>query len=297
MDKLVRVSSSRLGSFLELYKGSTWPLRAPTAALILNHINRVKKFPEFEQKTEFLSLSDEPEVDGTIIVKNGSKVYFDTLEAAPFPRLERAVNLMNFESETAFVSIRDSYRPILFNLMGTKKLEKTWGSNTRCFFRSAKFALSLPEFPPPEGFEIKPLTDEHAKELSEEMFGNTNGSLEYVTSLIKYKQSVGIFTTEGELAAWCFGIDYGTLGTQFTKEHFARSGLGVTTVVEMSKKVSADENVDIIWHVAHSNPKAMGIAKKFDAAVCDDYTWMGTQTQQKSNYKTIAPNAKFQVFM
>ena len=59
-----------------------------TCGLLDHFIDRFQKFPEWEDKVQFLKLEGSQINDATFVFINGQHIYFDTLEEALFATLQ-----------------------------------------------------------------------------------------------------------------------------------------------------------------------------------------------------------------
>lgn len=91
---------------------------------------------EWMNRVTFHGVLDEPEHFGTVImIHTGNKVYFDTLEPFPFENLRKALIVIELGSKITFISIRDSLRPLLLDIIRIRRFEiyHEHGSKTYVF--------------------------------------------------------------------------------------------------------------------------------------------------------------------
>jgi len=146
---LTKILASDLHIYRRLYQ-LNWPKYLVTCGLLDHFIDRFQKFPEWEDKVQFLKLEGSQINDATFVFINGQHVYFDTLEEAPFDTLNNLMKQLDYSQERVFIGVRDVFRPFLDDLIRVHHLERTFDLGTRCL-------LMLVEITP----EIIKYTEEH----------------------------------------------------------------------------------------------------------------------------------------
>lgn len=123
MKCLQKIPVAQLFELKELYKFD-WPLHISTVSTIQLFIDRFGKYPEWAEKVTFLSFGEDWRTSGAFIMINGSRVFFNTLEAYPFVKLKNSLTRMSFESDiVTFVNIRDGLRVVLLDLIRVHHFE------------------------------------------------------------------------------------------------------------------------------------------------------------------------------
>lgn len=144
MNSLQKIAKEDLPQLRDIFKAD-WPLQVVSYALIEHFIDRFEKKPEWEEKVKFLSLGDSWKKTGTFAVvnENDLNITFNTLEPAPYPILSRTLELLDYNQEMAFVSFRDVFRSVVFDVLRVHNLEATFDSGTRLIYMPReKFYLS-----------------------------------------------------------------------------------------------------------------------------------------------------------
>lgn len=136
---LVNISKKELPILKNLYEVD-WPLHSVSYAAIEHFIDRFDKKPDWEKKVKFLTLNNDWQQSGTFLIvnENDQNIMFNTLEAPPHNSLRRALELLNYDQEMAFVCFRDIFRPLIFDILRVRNLETTFDSSTRCVYFPTK---------------------------------------------------------------------------------------------------------------------------------------------------------------
>lgn len=132
MSALKIISVDRLPALRDLYKVE-WPLHISTFSTIQIFIDRFARFPEWIERVSFLGVDEDWETCGAFVMINENRVFFNTLEAFPFVKLEKVLFRMEFESSISFVNIRDALRPVLLNSIRVHHFEIVSDIGTRSF--------------------------------------------------------------------------------------------------------------------------------------------------------------------
>lgn len=141
---LTKILASDLHIYRRLYQ-LKWPKFLVTCGLLDHFIDRFQKFPEWEEKVQFLKLGGDEINDGTFVFINGQHVYFDTLEEAPFDILNSVMNQLDYSEEKVFIGVRDVFRPFLDNLIRVHHLERTFDLGTRCLLMYTELTPEMME--------------------------------------------------------------------------------------------------------------------------------------------------------
>jgi len=121
MNKLVKLSRSTIPAFVELYNGV--PKHAAITAMLKKLLIQTKEFPEFNDKVELLSLNGDWERDGLFLLKTNQICYFNSLEAAPYNRVKKALNLIDYNDEVIFPLINDKFKEAVSEVANERNLE------------------------------------------------------------------------------------------------------------------------------------------------------------------------------
>lgn len=134
---LTKILASDLHIYRRLYQ-LNWPKYLVTCGLLDHFIDRFQKFPEWEDKVQFLKLEGSQINDVTFVFINGQHIYFDTLEEAPFETLNNLMKQLDYSQEKVFIGVRDVFRPFLDDLIRVHHLERTFDLGTRCLLMLAE---------------------------------------------------------------------------------------------------------------------------------------------------------------
>lgn len=123
MVRLKTLVAEELSRLKDLYKVN-WPRYIGTYSTLDIFARRFVDHPEWTDRVVFYGVIGEPENFGTVImIHSENKVYFDTLEPFPFENLRRALIEVELGLKITFISIRDSLRPLLLDIIRIRKFE------------------------------------------------------------------------------------------------------------------------------------------------------------------------------
>jgi hypothetical protein len=133
---LLKLSSENLIHLSSIYRSANWPLHVVSVGAIEHFIRRFKKQPEWHEKVNFFSLNESWKKTGTFVMvnTNDQHVLFDTLEPTPFKTLRKTFEVLNFDDEKVFVSFRDIFRPLVYDVIRVHNLEVTFDNGTRLIY-------------------------------------------------------------------------------------------------------------------------------------------------------------------
>lgn len=69
-----------------------------------------------------------------MVNENDQHIMFNTLEPPHHPTLRRTLELLDYQTEKVFISFRDIFRPLVFDVMRVHNLEATFDSGTRLLY-------------------------------------------------------------------------------------------------------------------------------------------------------------------
>lgn len=146
MSKLTRISLKNLQILKQIYSSADRVKHAATINGITNIVNRIEKTPDLANRIEFFSLNDGWQKNGTVLIKNESRIHFNTLEMVPSNSIQSALEAIDIDNgEITFVSIADRFRGILHNFLWYNNLEVIFEQGTTGYFMSREYAKSLPD--------------------------------------------------------------------------------------------------------------------------------------------------------
>lgn len=142
MNKLTKIPFEKLQVLRQMY-GENRTLNSTTVNAITNILNRIKKTTELEKRVEFLSLDDNWCRNGTFLIKNESRIYFNTLERAPYQSIRSTLDALDVDNDITFVCISDKFRTILHDFLWYNNLERIFEEGTSGYWMSNSEAKSL----------------------------------------------------------------------------------------------------------------------------------------------------------
>lgn len=145
MKNLLKLSSKTIPTFMELYKGASYPRHAVTYTAFKNYQIQRDKFPEYKNNLELLTLNDEWQKDGLFLMKNGGTYYFDSLEPQPFDRVKKLLLHIDYSNEVVFRAVRDQFKPMMDEVLWLKNLEIVDQTGTTVYILPRDLVLTLPQ--------------------------------------------------------------------------------------------------------------------------------------------------------
>lgn len=142
MNKFTKIPFEKLKVLKQMY-GENRTLNSTTINAITNIFNRIKKTTELEKRVEFLSLDDNWCRNGTFLIKNESRIYFNTLERAPYQSLRSTLDALDVDDDVTFVCISDKFRTLLHDFLWYNNLERIFEEGTSGYWMSNSKAKSL----------------------------------------------------------------------------------------------------------------------------------------------------------
>lgn len=147
MKNLLKLSAKTIPTFLEIYKGSSYPRHALTCSAFQNYVMQYETFPEYKQSLELYTLNEDWQKDGLFLMKNGDTYYFDSLEPQPFDRVKKVLLDIDYSKEVVFRAIRDHFKPMVNDVLWLKNLQITDQTGTTVYFLTKEFIKAVPQPP------------------------------------------------------------------------------------------------------------------------------------------------------
>ncbi|KAG5671155.1 hypothetical protein PVAND_001368 [Polypedilum vanderplanki] len=274
MNKLTRISLQNLQALKQMYSADRVK-NVVTINAITNILDRIEKTPELEERVEFLSLNDSWKQNGTLLIKNDSRIYFNSLENSPYESVKNALDEIKIKDEITFVSISDKFRPILKDFLWYNGLETTFEQGTCGYYISNNDAKNYPDSILPNDLEFRSLSLENVDEINEISPREGGDDLNYIRNSIKHKETLAIFEkSSNELIGWCLAMDFCSIGMGVVKSNYKRSRLGSILLMTMSKKLAIEKNVDINWNVVHGHTISHKWSLSLGLKKFDTFTWL-----------------------
>ncbi|XP_037030040.1 uncharacterized protein LOC119069924 [Bradysia coprophila] len=299
MVKLLKLPSTIIPSFMELYRAASYPRHALTYFSLKHFGIQSEKYPEFRENLELLTLNDNWKKDGLFLMKNGHTYYFDSLEDQPYNRVKELLMGIDYSKETVFRAVRDQFKPVMNDVLWLNNMEITDQTGTTMYFLDRDFLLKLPPQPIPEGWYFRSLTLNDVDEINQKVQREGGDNLRYIEHSIKYKLSLGLFDENNVMQSWVYGVDVGTLGTLgVTDEHKAKGAGSATSTTFAKVLLNQDTDFDIVWNCEHGNTAAHALAHRYKATNIGTVTWMAvnkrisTKMSQMGMYQIFYPKPK-----
>lgn len=144
MKNLLRLSPKAIPTFLEIYKGASYPRHALTCSAFKNYAIQSEKYPEYKQNLELYTLNEDWKNDGLFLMKNGRSYYFDSLEQDPCDRVKKVLLDIDYSSEVVFRAVRDKLKPMLSDVLWYKNLDIIDRAGTTTYFLTKEFIKAEP---------------------------------------------------------------------------------------------------------------------------------------------------------
>lgn len=271
---LLKLSTKVIPTFLEIYKGASYPRHALTYCAFKNYEMQNAKYPEYRDNLELLTLNDDWQKDGLFLMKNGPTYYFDSLEPQPFDRVKNMLLNIDYSKEVVFRAVRDQFKPMVNDVLWLKNLEITDQTGTTVYHLTKEFIMQLEQPPIPEGWYFRDLTQNDVSEINQKLLREGGDHLSYIEHSIKYKLSMGLFDENGVLQSWLYAVDVGSHGTLGVTEHHQQKGAASAISVKFVQTLLKDIDMDLAWNTAHGNDAAHALAHRFKAKNLGTVTWM-----------------------
>ncbi|CAG9810899.1 unnamed protein product [Chironomus riparius] len=234
--QLAKLSKTVLPIYRDLFK-SNWPKYMPSYCVLQHFINRFGQHPEWEEKVKFLTLKDT--LDGTYALIYGPYICIDSIEAPPYPKLEKLLYNMDLKSDQIFANFRDDFRPLVLDLLRIRKLKKTFDVGSKiCFFNVDEDYISGIWKSPPAGHHYASLTIQDLNQVLSTIPNPTPRSIEYLKTVIKYNTTTGLYRSDGLLISWVMEHDTGVQGNVCVVPEFFRMNFARNVLVEHGLKIS-----------------------------------------------------------
>ena len=142
MSELSKISIEDLSILKDLYKVD-YPLHISTYQTIQLFIERFAKHPNWLERVSFWSCGDSWKVHGHFIMFYSYRIYFNTLEAFPFPRLKQTLLLAEFTDKTTFVNIRSELRQLTLDMVRIHHFQIVSDVGTKSFLLPKQMLLDM----------------------------------------------------------------------------------------------------------------------------------------------------------
>lgn len=119
------------------------------------------------------------------------------------------------------------------------------------------------------------LTKDNAAKINSVWPHRSEGSIKYVEYLIDHNESIGLFTEDEELVAWCLSMDMGSLAILQVDENHLRKGYGEIVAKAITKKVASESAIDLTANIVFSNFKSANLFAKLGFRDIDRNYWIG----------------------
>lgn len=250
-----------------------YPLHISTISTLETFIERFQKYPEWAQKVKFFSLQDDWNICGSfIMVIGGKRVYFNTLEDFPQPKLKLALITMDFEDKITFINIRDGLRHLLLDCLRYQHFEIVSDIGTRSILFTKEFLKQI-DLKVPEGFILAPLRKEHVDKINDAWKGKCDGSRELIENAIELNTSMGAYhKADGALVAWNMRFDTGAMSVGGIDNRFKGQVLGRYAILGLAKEICNQFDTDVFFEIVHGNELAVALSKGF--TIIDTQSWV-----------------------
>ncbi|CAD7092443.1 unnamed protein product [Hermetia illucens] len=267
-DKLVDIPIQDLTSLRDLYR-EDWPKYNIGYGTVDTYVRWLNKDPNIPH-IRILSLNGDWS-DGTFIITDWISLYANT-RSTDFTRLVKALSLVDWSKGYTIASIGSRLLDLIYKFVKENNVDVNYIKGTKWFRMPQDEAAKL-IVNPPDGITLRPLTAEDVVTANALWPFRRPGSLIYLQRLAKYNVSVGAFTSDGELVAWCFRIPVGSLGTLQVAESHKRKGFGSLIVRAMAKAIG-ETGYDVFAPVVFDNYPSLNMFEKLGFKVVDTMNWL-----------------------
>lgn len=143
---LKKLKIENLRNLKELFS-INYPKHLNTTSIIQVFIERIEKYPQWIERVEFLVNDDDSwRTSGIfILVIDGSKIYFDSLEDAPYKELQSVLMSFKINETATFINISDRLRGLLLKIIRIKHLKIIHDIGTIAYLMPRDYLLQLEE--------------------------------------------------------------------------------------------------------------------------------------------------------
>ncbi|XP_063697440.1 uncharacterized protein LOC134828395 [Culicoides brevitarsis] len=258
MNQLVEIPSNNWVSLRDLFL-TNWPNDHVGYYLVDNYVKWVEKDPNIKNLAFYCLNGDWS--DGTFVVIDRFQLFIysksDTNE-----RLTELLRLLDWSKGFKVSSFRKKFRSAVLTVIDELSLEVEYDKERILFFMPREKASVL-DVTPPEGYSLKPISDEnHVQKVSEIWSNRDEGSFFFLQRLKNFNPNVGLFKNDSnELVSWCFRLQVGALGALQTDKNYLRRGFGSLVTRKMCK-ILAEMDQDTFALVDASNEASKRMFQK-----------------------------------
>lgn len=143
---LKKLEIKNLRNLKELYE-INYPKHLNTTSTIQVFIERFERFPQYSERVEFFVNDDDSwKSNGVfILIIDGIKIYFDSLEDAPYSTLKSALMSLKMNETATFINISDRLRVLLLDIIRIRHLKIIHDIGTTAFLMQKEFLMELKE--------------------------------------------------------------------------------------------------------------------------------------------------------
>ncbi|XP_065356120.1 uncharacterized protein LOC135950512 [Calliphora vicina] len=266
-NKLVEIPINKWPTLRDLY--TKRKDRASSYNLLQTLINWKNKEPELQ--LSIYSLNGDWEADGTFVAKFLYQVFFNTCGDNP-ERLLKALNCLDAAKSYTLAGYQDFVVPAVEQHFMDSGLDKevckpictVWYHITR--EQAKQFTIHAPS-----NVQLKPLEECHAEHINSFWPFRAPGSIDFVKSLIRQNDSVGLFDNNN-LVAWCLIHLLGSLGLLQVMDTHKRKGFG-NLIVRYMSKLLAENEIEVTAPVVIDNVASRAMFEKLGFKVIEKVYW------------------------
>lgn len=184
--------------------------------------------------------------------------------------------LIKWENLPLFVAVNRRFHKMMYEIFEMKNVRvKTDNFCSTIWMGKAKAASY--EISVPDDVEMKPLSVDDAKIINDVWFYRYSRSECFIKSVIKLNGGLGIYEN-GKLVSWILQIECFGLGLLQTLESHQGKGYARFLTRAMSKKISVDDDEDVILFASYGKPKTVDLYIRYGFQHVSYTHWMSLKT-------------------
>lgn len=188
--------------------------------------------------------------------------------------MKTLLSLIDLSEPYLFSSLEERLKSVAEEALKRQKITTLTGNPTIFYYLSNEEASEL-ELETPKDIFLKPLVFSNAAQIYENWNNKHEDSIDYIKTLIEYNSTIGAYTEDDELIAWCFRLETGDLSILQVEEKYFRKGYGTLVTVALAKKF-ADLGYDSSATILPGNSASQQLFENLGFRRIYDTHWIWT---------------------
>lgn len=189
--------------------------------------------------------------------KNESTIFIASLELRELRECLIETKLIKWETLPLFAAVHRRFHKMMYEIVEIKNVRVKIDNFCSTIWMDKEKAANF-EFSVPNEVKMKLLSVNDAKVMNDVWPYKYQGSECFVRSLIKLNGGLGIYD-EGKLVSWVLQVECFGIGMLQTVEEHQGKGYARILSRALSKKISVDDNEDVILFASYTKPKTVDL--------------------------------------